>query len=230
MYISKASLRNDVVSNKNFWKLVKDFGDSYKIHSMVWSMFAEDPDKKRDFLFRQEERDGQPLFYIVSKGKPEDQNGLWDIESKEYNPYLYSGQKLIFSLRANPIVAKRDDNGRQHRHDIVMDAKTKMKSELAHENKITNFFEIAQREGVNWLRKRGGFNGFEVCENQVVASGYKTNRFLKPKGHHSVNISTIDFSGILTVKDPEILLNSLYQGVGPAKSFGCGLLLVRPYK
>lgn len=228
MYISKASLRHDSASNKNFWKLVKDLGDSYKIHNMVWSMFAEDPDKKRDFLFRQEDKNGQPSFYIVSKEEPEDQNGLWDIESKKYNPSLYSGQKLIFSLRANPIVTKRDDNGRQHRHDIVMDAKTKLEAELDPKNKRLDSFEIAQREGVGWLRKKGDSCGFEICETQVIASGYKTNRFFKPKGHHSVSISTIDFSGILTVKDPEVFLNTLHQGVGPAKSFGCGLLLVRP--
>jgi CRISPR system Cascade subunit CasE len=230
MYISKASLRHNAATNKNFWKLVKDFGDNYKIHNLVWSMFSEDSDKKRDFLFRQEESNGQPLFYIVSEEEPKDQNCLWNVESKKYNPYLHNGQKLIFSLRANPIVTKRDENGKQHRHDIVMDAKTKLEAEGSQKNKRPDSFEIAQREGLEWLRKKGDSNGFEICENQVIATGYRTNRFFKPKGHHSVSISTIDFSGILTIKDPEVFLNTLYQGVGPAKSFGCGLLLVRPSK
>lgn len=111
-----------------------------------------------------------------------------------------------------------------------MDTKTKLEAEGSQKNKRPDSFEIAQREGIEWLRKKGASNGFEICETQVIASGYRTNRFFKPKGHHSVSISTIDFSGILTVKDPEVFLNTLYQGVGPAKSFGCGLLLVRPYK
>lgn len=50
MYISKASLRQDAVTNRNFWKLVEAFGDNYKIHNLVWSMFSEDPDKKGIFF------------------------------------------------------------------------------------------------------------------------------------------------------------------------------------
>ena len=44
--------------------------------------------------------------------------------------------------------------------------------------------------------------------------------------HRSVS-STLDFSGLLTVTAPEKFLSALYGGIGPAKGFGCGLLLVK---
>ena len=40
-------------------------------------------------------------------------------------------------------------------------------------------------------------------------------------------LRTLDFGGILTVVDPERFIEALYQGVGSAKAFGCGLMLVR---
>ena len=43
-----------------------------------------------------------------------------------------------------------------------------------------------------------------------------------------LRISTVDFSGYLQVGDAEALRQALFAGVGHAKAFGCGLLLVRP--
>ena len=39
--------------------------------------------------------------------------------------------------------------------------------------------------------------------------------------------SSIDISGNLTVDDPELFLNNLYQGIGRAKAFGCGMMMIR---
>ncbi len=231
MYMSRASLKPEATADKEFWKLAMDLGDNYRIHRAIWSLFSKDPDKKRDFLYRQDEKDGFPSFYIVSEHSPENSSDLWSIESKKYTPSLFPGQKLFFSLRANPIVTRwdEDENGKphQHRHDVVMDAKTRMEKEGIPENKKPQVTEIVQKVGVQWIKKKGEMNGFEVSEGQVIATGYCCNRFYKPKGKHSVNISTIDFSGILTVTDPESLIYALYNGIGPAKSFGCGLMLVR---
>ena len=42
-----------------------------------------------------------------------------------------------------------------------------------------------------------------------------------------MNWSALDFSGELTVIDPAAFIVALSKGIGPAKAFGCGLLLVR---
>ncbi|MGA7978862.1 MAG: type I-E CRISPR-associated protein Cas6/Cse3/CasE [Chromatiaceae bacterium] len=35
------------------------------------------------------------------------------------------------------------------------------------------------------------------------------------------------FEGVLTVRDPHALVRHLENGIGPAKAFGCGLMMVR---
>ena len=47
------------------------------------------------------------------------------------------------------------------------------------------------------------------------------------RGCVPICFSTLDFSGLLTVADPEKFLSTLYGGIGPAKGFGCGLLLIK---
>lgn len=42
-----------------------------------------------------------------------------------------------------------------------------------------------------------------------------------------ISLSTLDFEGELSVTDPGIFLSALFKGIGPAKAFGCGLMLVR---
>lgn len=40
-------------------------------------------------------------------------------------------------------------------------------------------------------------------------------------------VVTVTFEGVLNVIDPDRLVMLLENGIGPAKAFGCGLLLVR---
>lgn len=42
-----------------------------------------------------------------------------------------------------------------------------------------------------------------------------------------ISLSTVEFSGALTVTEPDAFNRALLRGIGHAKGFGCGLLLVR---
>lgn len=106
-----------------------------------------------------------------------------------------------------------------------MEAKTLLKQRQA-EHPMES--EIVQQAGFVWLAMKGEANGFSIREGEVRADGYSQHRFTKPKGKHSVTISTIEFTGLLTVTDPESFIQTLFQGLGPAKGFGCGLMMVRP--
>jgi CRISPR system Cascade subunit CasE len=37
----------------------------------------------------------------------------------------------------------------------------------------------------------------------------------------------VDFEGTIEITDPGIFVEALFTGIGPAKAFGCGLMLVR---
>ncbi|WP_249825516.1 type I-E CRISPR-associated protein Cas6/Cse3/CasE, partial [Escherichia coli] len=41
-------------------------------------------------------------------------------------------------------------------------------------------------------------------------------------------IQTVCFEGVLTVNDAPALMDLIQQGIGPAKSMGCGLLSLAP--
>ncbi len=47
------------------------------------------------------------------------------------------------------------------------------------------------------------------------------------KGNKEIRYNTMDFRGILTVTDSDQFANTLMQGLGKAKAFGCGLMLIR---
>jgi CRISPR system Cascade subunit CasE len=224
MYMSRIKLQPDASESKDFWK---SLDNTYHIHDLIWSFFADDPNRKRDFLYRYEKSGNLPTFYCVSERIPEDISGVWHIESQRYEPVLQVEQRLSFSLCANPIRTKRDDEKKHHRHDVVMNAKNQLKTEGILREKWPSEAEIVQKHGFEWLARKGEQYGFRVREQEVRADGYHQEQFYKAKGKHQVNISTIDFTGLLTVTDPERFTDALYGGVGSAKGFGCGLLMVR---
>jgi CRISPR system Cascade subunit CasE len=57
------------------------------------------------------------------------------------------------------------------------------------------------------------------------AEGYQWHALLR-KGRDA-GFSSIDFEGEIKVTDTELFTKALFDGVGPAKGFGCGLMLVR---
>jgi len=222
VFISKVQLRSDAEYDREFWNHI---GGAYKLHSLVWDLFTDGPERDRDFIYRQDLVEGLPAFYCVSAREPNDRCEVWHIQTKSYTPIIKKDQRLSFMLMANPIRAKRDDQKKQHRHDVVMEAKTLLKQK---QGPYPLEPEIVQQAGFVWLALKGEANGFSIREGEIRADGYTQHRFTKPKGKHPITLSTIEFTGLLTVTDPELFLPALFHGLGPAKGFGCGLLMVRP--
>jgi CRISPR system Cascade subunit CasE len=202
-------------------------GDGYRLHQHLWQLFAESPEQRRDFLYHRSDSDGWPAFYAVSEGRPEDRTGLWRVESKPYVPKLRSGQRLAFQLRANPVCTRSDEDGRPHRHDVVMDAKRRLSAEGIPKERWPSHAELVQREGLRWLQARAERHGFAVAEDGTRVEGYQLHRYDKARGKPPIRLATVDIVGWLFVVDAERLLHTLFHGIGPAKAFGCGLTLVR---
>ena len=66
--------------------------------------------------------------------------------------------------------------------------------------------------------------GFTPDPETLMVEGYDQHQ---EKPDETLCFSTVDFSGQLTVTDPQAFRTALLGGVGSAKAFGCGLLLVR---
>ena len=206
-------------------------GGAYLEHQWLWRFLPAPPGSARSFVFRRRDIDGLPRFYIVSDREPLAPSAHWQVQSKPYAPSLASGNRLSFDLRANPVVTTRNAAGKSARHDAVMQEKTRLLKErnLARwvDWPITDrpaLPDLVHRTCSQWLQARCERLGIALESESLRIEGYEQHR----GKHGALRFSTVDFSGSLRVVDGDALRQTLYGGVGHAKAFGCGLLLVRP--
>lgn len=204
---------------------------AYEAHQWLWRFLPEPAGTARSFLFRRRDVDGLPRFYVVSAREPVAPSAHWQVSSKPYAPRLAAGDRLAFDLRANPVVTTRNAAGRAARHDVVMHEKALLLKErgLSRWADWTTpdrpgLHELVRRSGSAWLMQRCDAIGARLDIESLRVEGYEQHRGKTG----SLRFSTVDFSGHLEVQDAGALQRALMQGVGHAKAFGCGLLLVRP--
>jgi CRISPR system Cascade subunit CasE len=198
--------------------------NTYGEHQLVWRWFGGQG-VARDFLFRREQQGHWPFFYVLSRREATDPSGLWEIETRPFAPKLAGGEVLSFVLRANPVRVRKvsDDPGvkARRRDDVVMDLKRTHRDGRP----CPPLQDMVQEASAAWLAERAESCGFKV--ESLRADGYRQQRWHKPGKGQPITLSTVDFTGLLRVVDPQVFTERLFQGIGPAKSFGCGLLLVR---
>lgn len=185
-------------------------------HNLLWSVFADGPDRRRDFLWRSEV-DGS---YLTLSARPPQPLDLFEPHQvKEFAPALALGDRLDFSLRANATRMKRGGK----RADVVMDALYGLPAGTRAPERM----EAAQREGAAWLQKQGEGSGFRLLNANV--HDYSTEILPDRTGRRSgaLKFGILDLTGQLEVSDPAAFVSRLAQGFGRAKAFGCGLMLIR---
>jgi CRISPR system Cascade subunit CasE len=215
-FISRLALRRDSGAIGAITRLLRDDMSPGRAHGLIWTLFADDADRKRDFLFRRggpRSPDGD--FLVVSTRPPRDGFDLWRIETKPYDPRIETGQKLMFKLRANPTVTRAGK-----RHDMVMD----LKRRLGTPRDVSNA-ELWEQCGDAWLRARAPRLGFDL--HFCRADGHDIHKFSRP-GAPTATVASLDLSGAIEVTKPERLRAALFDGVGHGKAWGCGLFLLKP--
>lgn len=220
MFLSRLTVEESAVAFAN-----ARAHDTYGHHQQIWGFWPDDPDAKRDFLYRFDLRQEGPTFYAVSSRRPNAALPGWKIESREYEPRLEAGARLRFSLRANPTkrVAEPGQRADGKRHDVVMARKW----EARNRGEAIDGQSIVQEAGFEWLAKQGARHGFRVEPSEVRVEGYRPHRFRREKDGRDMTVTGIDYEGVLHVSDPAQFDQALAKGIGPAKGFGFGLLLVR---
>ncbi|MBB3101731.1 type I-E CRISPR-associated protein Cas6/Cse3/CasE [Azomonas macrocytogenes] len=212
-YFSRVRLVAQLTRNEWLRDLARH-GEPYRDHALIWRLFPGDG-LPRDFIFRSlDER----TYYVVSARLPQTQDGLFEVQSKSYQPRLQMGEWLRFDLRANPTVSRREPGKASQRHDVLMDAKRRAK----HLDEVPLAQEAAGRE---WLMKRAENWGLAVQPQSLMQDGYRQHR-LNRKGY-GIGYSTLDYQGVAQVIEPDRLCKALQEGVGHSKGFGCGLLLIK---
>lgn len=202
-------------------KVVFQLRDAYREHQMLWKIFESDPDARRDFLYRREIRQGRPVYYILSQRKPVDDAGIWQIDPpKPFHPKLRTGQRLAFMLRVNPVIVR---DGK--RHDIVMDFKKRKNWQGLPPDQRPPMDALIREAGIEWLQKRAEKSGFAFDARALRVDGYLQH--VAYRGATRMRFSTLDYTGVLEVKDPDLFMSTVQRGLGKSKAFGCGLFLLK---
>jgi len=195
-------------------------------HRVLWLLFQDIPDAKRDFLWRDE---GNGRYIILSARAPSDPKGLFEIESKPFAAELDVGDQLAFSLRANPVVASKaarkpellGTKSRGQKVDIVMHAL----KDVPKGARGSMRDEIATKTGIQWLTYQGEKSGFKLTAPPLV-DGYAQVPVERRRGRPA-GFSVLNFAGRIEITDPGAFLAKLPLGFGSAKAFGNGLMLIR---
>jgi CRISPR system Cascade subunit CasE len=190
-------------------------------HRLLWTLFARDSTaaaSTRLFLYR---RVDDRTYMIVSEAPPHDAHKLWQLGPKPYDPRPVMGERYRFILRANPAMAISQDNRKSLRVDAVMHAKRQAKASGKDWQR-----EDEAAAALAWLHKREDAIGVRFAREACHVRDYVQGRVPR-KDAAPARFSTVDFEGAFEVVDSAKLVTALFSGIGKARAFGCGLMLIR---
>jgi CRISPR system Cascade subunit CasE len=245
MYLSRVRLRRDVPAAALRAVLAPDGAAerAATTHRLVWTLFADSPQRERDFLWREAE---PGLFYCLSSRPPEDRHGLFDVDPpKSFAPALATGDRLGFALRVNATVSRggrpKSDGQASVRGrpcDIVMDALHRTSEATRAGARRRLLVPVAH----DWLARQGEKHGFclpplppprtvddpdDVEDAQFRVNGYRVLAIDRGRKARPMRAGVLDLEGTLEVGDPTAFVEAVRGGFGRAKAFGCGLMLIR---
>jgi len=205
--------------------------DSYAWHQRLWECFPDTPAAGRDFLTRVDQLEGAFRLWMLARRKPA--RPPWcppdGFALKEIALSFLSHRYYAFDLLANPVktlVQREPDGETLFRPDgkrkcgkrVPLIKPDELRSWLIRKGRVRC------RDRDTGLEVPGGFR--LVAEKPLEISPMMKNFFCKKRqpGCHG----GVRFRGILEVTDPERFSDTYHAGLGSAKSFGFGLLLLAP--
>ncbi|NLE94736.1 MAG: type I-E CRISPR-associated protein Cas6/Cse3/CasE [Dehalococcoidia bacterium] len=184
------------------------------MHAAVRAAFPPDIDTaEARVLWRVDSHGDEHVLYIVGPEKPDalhivEQAG-WDTRPQQTAEYqrlqdsLVKRQQWRFGLVANPVSSKAGDRG----------TRGKLVAHVTAEQQLT------------WLRERSESCGFKLLDDAaVVGRDRLVFQNMKEGSTRRITVATARFNGTLEVTDVGALRNTLNQGIGRARAYGCGLL------
>jgi CRISPR system Cascade subunit CasE len=236
MYLSQATLTAAAIARRPVQGMLAR--GMYGHHQLLCALFSGGHEGR--FLFRHLDDERGLTFLTLSPFAPEPSDqGDWDIATKPFHPVLETGKRLVFSVRINPTISRssgpRDGDGtrrRGQRRDLIYEA---VRARRESDGQTPDRREIAQMCGEAWLGIRLEKAGFVIDGRDqqdvqrglsVACTGYRQHHVRKGTGE--ITVSTLDCQGVGTVSDPSAFAELLKNGLGAAKGFGCGLVLIKP--
>jgi len=185
--------------------------DSYDWHQAVWKAFPGRDGERREFLTRLDQRREGFRLIVISPIKPTPPEWCppesW--QSKSIPESYFTRRRYTFQLCANPTrkVTKPGADGSPTKNGRRVPLATR-------------------EELVAWISRKGEQGGFAVDEDTLRT--FPRGREYFEKQEMSGLHSAVEFQGVLTVTDQAKFHESIKRGIGSAKAFGFGLLVIAP--
>lgn len=205
--------------------------DSYAWHKKLWECFQYVPDAQRDFLTRIDPLEGAFRLWVLSGMKPVCPR--WcpadGFALKQIAESFLSHRFYAFDLRANPVKAlvQRDENGqplwgengkRRRGKRVPLVKPDELRAWLVRKG------EVRCRDTETGQDVPGGFRIVEDRSLEISPMIESHFRKKRQSGYHG----GVQFRGILEVTDRARFIETYQSGIGSAKGFGYGLLLLAP--
>lgn len=222
------------------------------LHGAVMGGVADRPTEERVLWRLDSDNPRRPMLFVLTDSKPDwthiiESAGWPDAEGehaavRDYTPLLAQiaiGREFAFRLTANPVQnastpvkpsavqTERKQRGQQRSHRI---------GHRTAAQQLRWFLDRTQRWGfhVPEARTDAPAPGLTVEEGEdrpareVRITARDRLSFAKNGRGMPVVLHTATFEGRLQVTDPQLLIERLLGGIGPAKAYGCGLLTLAP--
>lgn len=186
--------------------------DTYDWHQRVWQAFAGRDGAPRDFLIRVDRKEEAFRVLILSRSAPAKPD--WCpadyFATKPIPESFFTHTRYQFSLLANPTKKLRSLNP---------DGSRKKNGRRA---------PITRREDLlAWMQRKAEAGGFRVRPGTLRAIP-RGREFFHKDGRSRGTHTAVEFQGELAVTDPERFRATVAAGIGSAKAFGFGLLVLAP--
>lgn len=186
--------------------------DSYGWHQRLWRCFPGEPERKRDFLTRIDALEGSFRIWLLSPNRPicPDWCPRHRFAVKEIAESFLSHRYYAFNVRANPVkcLVQRNEQGERKRHGKRVPL-------------------IRRDELRAWIERKGQEGGFRIVADTPLDIGPMVKSHFRKREHAGCH-GGVEFRGVLEVIDPSKFKDTCRTGIGGAKSFGFGLLLLAP--
>jgi len=221
MYLSR------LILNPRARQVRNELADPYEMHRTVCRAFPDglfkaerNEENTTNILFRVDlhPRTRIPTLLVQSRQKPDwsflfsdrkdyllgEKELPLDMENpamKEINLQLHDGRVLAFRLRANPTV-KKDREGKKQGRRLGL---------------------IHEEDQRKWLERK-----LEAAGAALLSVNIANDRLMRGGLFHSkeqrMSFLSVQFDGLLQVKDTNQLTRAMFAGFGSAKGLGFGLL------
>ncbi len=185
----------------------RDLSDRYELHRTLLCAFTEQLPPEERVLYRVEQARRQPYVTILVQSQE-----LPDWQKAE----RLSDPRYLCKLPEVRTVEPQVSEGSRLPFRLQANPTVKRAGK--------RHAVLAEDELAGWLQRKGETHGFAVKPLNVrsVKLGKLHGKRRKQTWH------VVQFEGVLQVSEPGAFVESLQNGIGSAKAFGCGLLSV-PY-